>query len=266
MQLWSNSNPYFDSEIGFIPYLVPYIVEGAEIGIVICPGGAYEVRAEHEGKVYAAWLNSLGVSAFVLEYRVAPYKAPAAGCDVQRAIRVVRKELIQHGLKRIGVMGSSAGSHLAVTVSVHYDKVLYEPQDEIDEISARPDFTILCYPVIDMNNFRHDRSRINLLGNMPKKWEKDFYSLHMQVTDDTPPAFMWHTANDPSVPVENSMLYAMALSEHNVPYELHIYPDGIHGLGLAENNSYVRQWLDSLKAWLKMYFGEEILKDSKKSL
>lgn len=251
MQLWTENMPYYDSNIEFIPYLSPYIVEGATIGMVVCPGGGYAARSEHEGNQYAEWLNAIGVSAIVLEYRVAPYHAPAQICDVQRAIRIARKELAKHGAHKIGVMGSSAGSHLAATASVHYDKVFYEKQDEIDEISARPDFTVLCYPVIDMYEFRHDGSRTNLIGSTPKKREKDFYSLHLQVTDDTPPAFLWHTANDQSVPAENSMLYAMALSEHHIPYELHIYPDGPHGMGLAKENAYVSQWTVALERWLK---------------
>ena len=253
MQLWTKDIPYYDSSIDFTPYLTPYIVEGARLGVVVCPGGGYAMRAEHEGKGYAEWLNSIGVSAIVLEYRVAPYHAPAEGADVQRAIRVARKELTQHGSEKIGVMGSSAGSHLAATASVHYDKNFYEPQDEIDALSARPDFTILCYPVIDMYEFRHDGSSANLIGSTPKKSEKDFYSLHHQVTDDTPPAFLWHTANDPCVPAENSMLYAMALSEHNIPYELHIYPDGPHGMGLAKDHPYVCQWSEALERWLNTY-------------
>lgn len=253
MQLWAKNMPYYDKDIDFVPYVTPYIVEGARLGVVVCPGGGYGRRAEHEGDQYAEWLNTIGVSAVVLEYRVAPYMAPAQGCDVQRAIRVARKELARYGTEKIGVMGSSAGSHLAATVSVHYDKVFYEPQDEIDEISARPDFTILCYPVIDMYEFRHDGSRNNLIGCNPKKSEKDFYSLHLHVTDHTPPAFLWHTANDKWVPAENSMLYAMALSEHNIPYELHIYPDGAHGLGLAKSNPYVSQWSNALKLWLNTY-------------
>lgn len=253
MQLWTKDIPYYDSSIDFTPYLTPYIVGGARLGVVVCPGGGYAMRAEHEGKGYAEWLNSIGVSAIVLEYRVAPYKAPAEGADVQRAMRVARKELTLHGAEKIGVMGSSAGSHLAATASVHYDKVFYEPQDEIDEISARPDFTILCYPVIDMYEFRHDGSRANLIGNIPKKSDKDFYSLQLQVTDDTPPAFLWHTANDNGVPAENSMLYAMALSEHNIPYELHIYPDGPHGMGLAKEHPYVCQWPQALERWLNTY-------------
>lgn len=253
MKLWVENMPYYDSNIEFIPYMTPYIVEGAETGIVICPGGAYATRTEHEGKLYAEWLNTIGVSAMVLEYRVTPYQAPAQICDVQRAIRVARKVFAEHGTQKIGVMGSSAGSHLAASASVHYNKIFYEAIDEIDRFSARPDFTVLCYPVIDMYEFCNKSSRKNLLGNEPKESEKDFYSLHLHVTDDTPPAFLWHTANDQAVPAENSMLYAMALSKHNISYELHIYPKGVHGLGLAKKNPYVGQWLEALKRWLSMY-------------
>ena len=253
MQLWSENLPYYDSNIEFTPYMTPYIVDGARIGIVICPGGAYAARAEHEGNQYAEWLNTIGVSAMVLEYRVAPYRAPAPVCDVQRAVRVARKVLAEHGAQKIGVMGSSAGSHLAATASVHHDKVFYEAVDEVDQLSARPDFTILCYPVIDMYEFCNKASRKNLLGIDPKESEDDFYSLHLHVTEDTPPAFLWHTANDQCVPAENSMLYAIALSRHNIPYELHIYPEGRHGLGLASRHEHVSQWTAALKQWLKNY-------------
>lgn len=256
MKLWNDKIPYHNSEIEFLPYLTPYIVDGAKTAVVICPGGGYSHRAVHEGKGYADWLNSIGVSAVVLEYRVAPYKAPAPSADVQRAVRVVRYELRKLGVEKVGVMGSSAGGHLAATASVHYDKQFYEPMDEIDEISARPDFTILCYPVIDMYEYRHDGSRANLLGSRIKLSDKDFYSPYKQVTDDTPIAFLWHTSSDQGVPAQNSMLYAMALAEHLIPYELHIYPYGAHGLGLAEKEPYVHQWSTALEKWLKQ---EELL-------
>ena len=251
MELWNGHIPYYDSKVKFIPYLTPYIVEGAKTAIVVCPGGGYEIRAEHEGREYAEWLNAIGISAIVLEYRVAPYKAQAPGADVQRAIRVVRYELAKLGVEKIGVMGSSAGGHLAATISVHYDKMFYEPQDEIDEVSARPDFTILCYPVIDMYEYRHDGSRTNLLGQRISESDKYYYSLHKQVTDGTPTAFLWHTSTDQGVPAENSMLYAMALAEHLIPYELHIYPYGSHGLGLAKGDAYVHEWTTALERWLK---------------
>lgn len=251
MQLWSHGMPY-EEEGEFVPYLTPYIKEGAKTAIVVCPGGAYVRRAEHEGNRIGEWLNEIGVSAFVLEYRVGPYKAPAGGADVQRAIRVVRSEAETYGIRKIGVMGFSAGGHLAATASVHYDHAFYERTDEIDAWSARPDFTVLCYPVIDMFEYRHDDSRTSLIGSNPKKSQKEFYSLYMQVTDQTPPAFLWHTAQDSCVPAENSMLYAMALSEHKIPYELHIYPYGEHGLGLAEDDAHLHQWAEALHRWLEL--------------
>ncbi len=253
MELWSNGMPYA-IEGKFVPYITPYIVEGAKTAIVVCPGGAYWNRAEHEGNRIGEWLNTIGVSAFVLEYRVYPYKAPAEGSDVQRAIRVVRSQAAQYGIEQIGVMGFSAGGHLAATASVHYDKHFYDATDEIDEFSARPDFSVLCYPVIDMFDMRHDGSRNNLIGSNPSKAVKEFYSLHMQVNDNTPPAFLWHTAEDAAVPVENTMYYAMALAEHRVPYEMHIYPFGWHGLGLAEVEQHkrVQSWARELEEWLKV--------------
>lgn len=251
MELWNGNMPYYDESIDFIPYLTPYIVEGAKLGVVVCPGGGYHHRAPHEGDDYAKWLNTIGVSAIVLEYRIAPYKAPAEGSDVQRAMRMARKVLSEHGAEKIGVMGSSAGGHLAATASVHYDKEFYPAQDEIDMFSARPDFTILCYPVIDFYEFRHDGSRNNLIGSVPKKSDKDFYAVQNHVTDDTPTAFLWHTATDPGVPAENSMLYAMALAAHQIPYELHIYPSGGHGQGLRSTNPYLGHLTDALERWLK---------------
>lgn len=250
MQLWSNGIPYYKKEVDFIPYLTPYIKEGAKTAVVVCPGGGYARRAEHEGNRIGEWLNEMGFSAFVLEYRVAPYQAPAESSDVLRAMRVARKEAEKYGIQKLGVMGFSAGAHLAGIASVHYDKKFYEETDETDQLSARPDFSILCYPVIDMFEYRHDGSRTNLIGSNPKKSQKEFYSLHMQVTEDTPPAFLWHTAEDSAVPAENSMLYAMALAEHKIPYELHIYPYGWHGQGLAEDNEYLHQWAEALHRWL----------------
>ncbi len=250
MKLWTEAMPYKMDEEAFSPYVTPYMVEGAKTAVLVCPGGGYEFRAEHEGKDIALWLNAVGISAFVLEYRVYPYRAPAPGADVQRAMRLARREGQKRGIEKIGVMGFSAGGHLAATLSVHYGHTFYEKTDTTDEVSARPDFSVLCYPVIDMLEYRHEGSRCNLLGNTPERAQTEFYCLHMQVSDDTPPAFIWHTAEDSSVPVENSMLYALALSRHKIPYELHIYPHGSHGMGLAEEHPHVKQWPVSLEKWL----------------
>lgn len=251
MELWGKKMPYQLEEEEFIPYITPFICEGAKTAIVVCPGGGYTHRAPHEGNKVGEWLNSIGVSAFVVEYRVAPYKAPAEGSDVQRAIRVARSQAGMYGIEKIGVMGFSAGGHLAATASVHYDKKLYEETDEIDQFSARPDFSVLCYPVIDMFEYRHNGSRENLIGSRPTKSLKEFYSLNLQVTEDTPPAFLWHTTDDMGVAPENSMIYAMALASHNIPYELHIYQGGRHGQGLAEENPYLHRWTAALECWMK---------------
>lgn len=253
--LWGDNIPYINSEFGaFEPEITPYIVKNSDSAIVVCAGGAYQMRAPHEGPQIAQWLNSIGVSAFVLDYRVAPYKNPAPLCDVQRAIRFVRYNAEKYGIdaEKIGVMGFSAGGHLAGSASVHYDKKVYANVDDVDAVSARPNATILCYPVIDMFEYRHDGSRQNLIGENPIHEDKELMSLYMQVTKETPQAFLWHTSSDAAVPVENSLKYADALSKVQVPFEMHIYPLGRHGLGLAEEVPYVAQWSNSCMKWLKL--------------
>lgn len=243
MDIWSGSVPYAGE---FVPYLTPYPVEGAKTAIVVCPGGGYHHRASHEGDGYARWLNTIGIAAFVLEYRIAPDKAPAPMADAQRAIRLVR----QMGYEKVGIMGSSASGHLAATVSVHYGHAFYEPQDALDALSARPDFSVLCYPVIDMGQYRHNGSRQNLLGSRVSSNQQRFYSPQLNVSETTPPAFIWHCSGDSSVPSQNALLYAMALAENNVDYELHVYAGGGHGWGLAEDKPRICQWTQALEKWL----------------
>lgn len=251
MKLWKDEMPHALAGEEFEPYLTPWLCEGAKTAIVVCPGGAYGDRCSYEGDDVGAWLNSVGISAFVLEYRVNPYRAPAAPSDVQRAIRLVRYMAADHGITHVGVMGFSAGGHLAVTASVHYDHPFYPPMDDVDCLSARPDFSVLCYSVVDMGQYRHDWSRRFLLGDEPTEQEIAFYSLQTQVTAQTPPAFLWHTAEDASVPAENTLLYAMALSAHKVPYEMHLFPHGPHGMALAQETPYVGRWKDMLLQWLR---------------
>ena len=252
MNLWSDTMPYENPASKQIPVITEY-PSGSKGAVVVIPGGGYGHLAEHEGRVIAEWFNSIGITAFVLEYRLAPdYKNPTMLCDVQRAIRYARSraDALSFDKNKVAVMGFSAGGHLAGSASVHYDKKVYEPTDEIDKESARPDASILCYPVIDMFEYRHDGSRQNLLGEIPLHADKELMSLHKQVTVDTPPAFLWHTAADQAVPVENTLLYSAELSKVNVPFEVHIYPYGGHGLGLAEENKHVAQWSESLTKWL----------------
>ena len=248
--LWNLEIPHRCAEDSFVPYLTAFECKDAKTAVVVCPGGAYRGRADYEGNQVGEWLNTIGVTAYVLEYRVAPSKAPAQPSDMQRAIRLAKSLSAKRGITRVGVMGFSAGGHLAATLSVHFDFPFYTPRDEIDQLSARPDFTVLCYSVIDMGEYRHDWSRRFLLGNTPEDAEIGFYSPQLHVTAQTPPAFLWHTAQDASVSAINSMLYATALQKNGVPYELHIFPCGPHGKALALDDMYLGQWRKLLKNWL----------------
>lgn len=255
MNLWGKKIPYYNEEIDFIPQITAYPSD-SKGAVIVFPGGGYGGRAEHEGSVIAKWFNSIGITAFVVDYRVAPYSHPAEISDAMRAVKTVRANAKKYGIDsdKIAVMGFSAGGHLAGSVSVHYDKEMYEPTDKIDKESCRPDLSVLCYPVIDMYEYRHDGSRVNLLGARAIDADKKLMSLHMNITSNTPPAFLWHTSEDSTVPVENTLLYADALAKVKVPFEIHIYPYGEHGLGLANdtvhNNQHVTHWADSLEKWL----------------
>lgn len=195
IKLWNQTMPHRCVEDAFEPYLTPYDCDAAKTAIVVCPGGAYCGRADYEGNDVGVWLNTIGITAFVLEYRVAPSKAPAQPSDAQRAMRLARKLCMERGIERLGIMGFSAGGHLAATLSVHYDEAFYPPQDELDNLSACPDFTVLCYSVIDMGEYRHDWSRRFLLGDVPDEAQIEFYSPQRCVTENTPPAFLWHTCH-----------------------------------------------------------------------
>lgn len=246
--------PYANPDSDFVPEITEY-PSNSKGAVVVFAGGGYGHRAEHEGPAIGEWFNSIGVTAFVADYRIAPdYKHPAMICDAQRAVRYARSRADEMGFDadKIAVMGFSAGGHLAGSVSVHYSKKFYEPTDEIDRESARPDASILCYPVIDMFEYRHDGSRQNLLGQRSSYADKELMALYKHITPDTPPAFLWHTSADQVVPVENTLLYADALAKVCVPFEVHIYPYGSHGLGLAAAEPHVAQWAASLDKWLEL--------------
>ena len=253
MNLWGEKIPYNTEELDFVPKIDVYEA-GSKGAIVLFAGGGYAGKAEHEGPQMAKWLQSIGITVFNVDYRVAPYKHPAEISDAQRAVRFARANAKEYGFdeNKIAVMGFSAGGHLAGSVSVHHDKEMYEPTDEIDKLSARPDASILCYAVIDMYEYRHDGSRINLLGERCLESDKRLMALYLQVKEDTPPAFLWHTSEDQAVPVENTLLYADALAKFNIPFEVHIYPHGNHGLGLAEGMPHVAQWCAALEKWLEL--------------
>jgi acetyl esterase/lipase len=237
-----------------IPNIVPYLLEKPERhgAVVVCPGGGYAGRADHEGAPIAQWLNGCGISAFVCNYRVTPYQHPYPSLDASRAVRWVRFHAAGWNVKpdRIGILGFSAGGHLASTVGTHYDSGDPQAPDPIDRVGSRPDAMILCYPVITFGEFRHEGSMVNLLGANPPEDLRASLSNEQQVTRNTPPTFLWHTADDEGVPAENSLLMAEALRRNGVPFELHVFQSGPHGLGLAPEHPHVAHWAEVCGEWL----------------
>lgn len=225
--------------------------------IVVCPGGGYGGLAmDHEGKQIAEWLNSMGVAAAVLEYRHRGkgYGHPAPMQDVQRALRIVRARAQDWGVdsQRVGVLGFSAGGHLASTAATHFDRGNAQSDDPVERESCRPDFAILCYPVIALGApFTHMGSQRNLLGEDAKPELIASLSNEKQVTADTPPTFLWHTTEDTAVPPENSIFFYLALRRVKAPAELHIFEHGRHGLGLAKNIPGVSLWPKLCEEWLR---------------
>lgn len=256
IRLWENGTPGFVSEYGQDePSISPYLLDGGNKNgcVIVCPGGAYVGKAAHECGVIAEMLNRNGVSAFTLDYRVAPYKYPFITEDVLRAIRYIRYNSGRFNIdeNKIGVLGFSAGGHLASSAMNCFD--YGKDGDEIDAVSSRPDFGILCYPVVSFDKYAHSGSRKNLIGELPDEKELAVkMSLELNVKSDTPPAFIWHTMDDAGVDARNSLELAMAMRTHRIPCELHIFQQGKHGLGLAEGCDNVWQWSSLLGEWLKL--------------
>lgn len=257
--LWPDGAPgALGNEPKDIPTLTPYVIPGDNNpAIVVCPGGGYAGLASHEGHDYALWLNQQGVSAFVLKYRLGSggYHHPAMINDAHRAIRIVRARAGEWHVDphRLGIMGSSAGGHLASTAVTHYDAGDPNAKDPIERESCRPDFGILCYAVITMGENTHKGSRRNLLGDNPDPKLIEYLSNEKQVTKDTPICFIWHTWEDPVVKVENSLDFAAALRRAGVPFALHIYEKGGHGMGLHDKPpfAHVHPWAHDLVFWLQ---------------
>lgn len=228
--------------------------------VIICPGGGYGILAYNwEGTDVAKWFNSKGIAAVVLKYRlpnsksnVVPHKSPLM--DAQRAIRMVRAHAAEWNIKedKIGIMGFSAGGHLASTAGTHFDNGNGASADLIERFSSRPDFMILMYPVISMSKpIMHTGSRNNLIGQSPDPQMANYYSAELNVTKETPPTFLVHAGDDKGVPVENSLYMYQALKDKNIPAEMHIYPKGGHGFGLALNIPGTESWTDRCIDWLK---------------
>ncbi|MBL3658016.1 alpha/beta hydrolase [Fulvivirga sediminis] len=239
-------------------YYYPSAYEGVlKTAVVICPGGGYtHLAIEKEGFKMAQWFNSFGVSAIVLKYRLGGdgYKNPVPLQDVQQALRVVRSKAEEWHIatEKVGVMGFSAGGHLASTVATHWD--LGDPlaKDQLQRLSCRPDFVILGYPVVTMeDDFTHKGSKKALLGDEPDADLVKKLSNETQINEKTPPAFIFHTYEDGAVPVQNSLQFYSAMVAAGVPGELHIYQKGGHGLGFGPESSSYFTWRETCSRWLE---------------
>jgi acetyl esterase/lipase len=259
--LWPNGAPgALGTNDWDIPTITPYLTDpktATGAAMVICPGGGYGYLSPHEGNDYALWLNQHGVTCFVLKYRLGThgYHYPTEFEDVQRAMRWVRAHADDYKIDphRIGIMGSSAGGHLAATILTHFDVGNTNSADPIERQSSRPDLGILCYPVITMGKYAHQGSKRNLLGKNPSPKLVKYLSCELQVKTNTPPCFIWQTFADKTVPVENSLLFAQALLAKHVPFALHIYEKGGHGMGLHDKPPFVHPhpWAGQCLFWLK---------------
>ncbi|NCO41233.1 MAG: alpha/beta hydrolase [Armatimonadetes bacterium CG_4_10_14_3_um_filter_66_18] len=253
--LWPGEPPDSAPGDSFRPWLEPYPVETDKPrgAVLICPGGGYGGRAPHEGAPIAKRLNEAGLHGFVVQYRVAPNRHPAPLMDALRALRIVRHRAAEWNVDphRLAILGFSAGGHLAGSAGVHYNVLPVRADDEIDRESSRPDALVLCYAVLSSGKLGHRGSFHNLLGDDQSPELLHLMSLETQVTKETPPTFLWHTVADAGVPVENSLLFAQALRDHGVSFEMHLYPDGQHGLGLAPGDPHVATWAELCGQWLQ---------------
>lgn len=270
LPLWADGAP---GALGREPADVPSVTvyrpapaKSTGAAVVICPGGGYAFLADdHEGKQVADWLNSLGVTGVVLKYRIAPrYHHPAPIQDAQRAIRTVRAHAADWGVDpgRVGIIGFSAGGHLASTAGTHFDKGHPDSPDPVERQSCRPDLLILAYPVIALaTEYGHTGSLRNLLGENPARELVESLSNEKRVSRETPPTFLVHTNEDSGVVPENSLLFALALRRQGVPLELHIFEAGQHGLGLGvgapehnvKPNEAFKAWPPLCATWLKLH-------------
>ena len=258
--LWPEGAPgAVGSEAADKPKLTVYRAPNEDANgaaVVVCPGGSYgRLAADHEGKQVAEWLNSFGVSAFVLQYRLGPrYRHPAPLQDAQRAIRMVRARAGEWGVDpgRVGILGFSAGGHLASTTATHFDEGHADAADPIERQGSRPDFAVLAYPVISLEGpAAHSNSRRNLLGDPADPALVQLLSNERQVTARTPPTFLFHTADDPGVPVQNALLFYDAMQAKGVPGELHVFAHGPHGVGLAPDDAALSQWPRLCALWME---------------
>lgn len=259
--LWADGAPgALGTSSNDIPTLTAYLPDAANAtgaAMVICPGGGYVRLAPHEGNDYALWLNQHGVTCFVLKYRLGShgYRHPAMLNDAARAVRWVRAHAAEFkvDVHRVGIMGSSAGGHLAATLLTHFDEGDTNSADVVERESSRPDLGVLCYAVITMGKYTHEGSRNNLIGTNPPPELVQLLSNELQVTTNTPPCFLWTMFEDTTVPMENTMMFAEALRKNHVPFALHVYEKGHHGMGLKDQAPFAHPhpWAADCLFWLK---------------
>ncbi len=261
MLLWPDGAPgalgTADADKPSITVYAPRTATKDATAIIVLPGGGYGALAmNHEGRQIANWLNSYGIAAFVVKYRLGPrYHHPIEMGDAQRAVRMVRSRAKEFGVApdRVGVWGFSAGGHLASTIGTHFDAANTNASDPIDSVSSRPDFLILAYPVISFTTpYTHKGSMKNLLGDNPDPALVQSLSSELQVTPQTPPTFLFSTNADTGVPAENAVLFYLALRKAKVPAEIHVFQNGPHGVGLGNSDPALAEWPVTLANWLRV--------------
>ena len=261
IKLWETGAPNAKgSEPTDVPTITPYPAPketASRAAVVVLPGGGYSHLSEiKEGSDVARWLNSLGISAFVLKYRLGmAYHQPNQLLDAARAVRYVRSNAARWEIDpdKIGIIGFSAGGHLASTLGTHFESGKSNSTDPIERVSSRPDLMMLLYPVITMGEFTHAGSKLNLLDQNPSDELVKQYSNELHVTSETPPTFLVHTMTDAAVPVENSLMFVAALRKAKVPVEFHLYEKGPHGFGLAPADPVLATWTARCADWLALH-------------
>ena len=267
LRLWEGVKNFDYGMDGFHPTLETYLLDGEQTRglVLICPGGGYEFTSPREAEPVAMQFAAAGWHATVLWYSVAPQRHPQPLLDVSRAVCLIRERAAEWNVdsQKIAVCGFSAGGHLTASLGVHWNKSYLSDTPGISAGMNRPDALILAYPVISGGECRHAGSFQNLLGENPEPSLREEMSLERQVSEQTPPCFLWHTVSDELVPVENSLLFANALRKHQIPFELHLYPDGVHGLSLATEetatpdyppNPHIAGWMPLCLEWLSRTF------------
>jgi len=261
IKLWDGGAPNAKgNEPTDIPTITPFPAgkeTASRAAVVVFPGGGYSHLSEiKEGSDVARWLNSLGITAFVLKYRLGmTYHQPNQLLDAARSVRYVRANAARYEIDadKIGIIGFSAGGHLASTLGTRFDPGKSNSTDPIERVSSRPDLMILLYPVITMGEFAHAGSKRNLLDENPSDELVKQYSNELHVTSDTPPTFLVHTMTDATVPVENSLMFVEALRKAKVPVEFHLYEKGPHGFGLAPADPVLSTWAARCADWLTLH-------------